>query len=830
MAGVRLENVSKAYGRHTVIRDLSFTIHDGECFTFLGPSGCGKTVVLRMIAGFEQPDSGEIRIGEQLVSCPAKKIFLPPEKRRIGVVFQDYAVWPHKTVYENVIYPLAIQKVPKEEAAARALKTVGMVNLGGLERRLPFQLSGGQQQRVALARALVSRPDIMLLDEPLSNLDANLREEMRFEIKDLQKTTGVTILYVTHDQEVALAISDRVAIMDQTGAIRQIGPPDDIYEKPADSFVFKFMGVSNFIPLECRNGMACVQGSDAVVDYPVPEAHAETLRTKGVMAACRPFDIRIVPDEAKCRGLLKRAVYLGSVMDYRIQVGATEIRVQQDIQEALAQERMFREGDVVGLQFLDLKWFPCERDPRRRRGGIMLKRYLQSLGIAEILLMLSVLVLVVVVAIPVLLIFWTALFVDGQFNLKDIVKVLSEPDTYEALKNSIVIAVGVTFFSTIIGVFFAWLVSRTDLPFKNTMKLLFLVPFMLPSFIGALAWKMLLSPRSGYVNKFIMNAFGFEGSLFDIYSLAGIIAVETMYLFPFVFIQVSGALERMDPTLEESARISGAGLVTITRKITLPLMLPSIAAGALLVALYSLSHFGVPAILGTEAGIYNIPTKIYERIYQSAGSFAAIRTGTILSAILVISAGLILYAQSFILKAGHFQVIAGKSMRPVLLKLRGLKVPLLIFSILYILITVILPTVTIFMVGTLKTYGLEFTLENMTLGKPQVYPLRLEADQGCDLEQFLPVFGRCLRDHAGGHVYLVCHCEDEGAGQVYPGVSRGPAFLRAGDRHRLRRHSPVEREIRRQSVQYGLDHPGRLHCPVHGLFPEIEFGGPGAGP
>ncbi|HTG02078.1 MAG TPA: iron ABC transporter permease [Nitrospirota bacterium] len=342
-------------------------------------------------------------------------------------------------------------------------------------------------------------------------------------------------------------------------------------------------------------------------------------------------------------------------------------------------------------------------------------RHIRSMGIAEILLALSVLVLVVVVAIPVLMIFWTSVYVDGHLNIKDIVKVLSEPDTYEALKNSVVIAAGVTFFSTIIGVFFAWLVSRTDLPFKNTMKLLFLIPFMLPSFIGALAWKMLLSPRSGYVNKFLMAAFGLDTSIFDIYSLWGIIAVETMYLFPFVFIQVSGALERMDPTLEESARISGAGLITITRRITLPLMLPSIAAGALLVALYSLAHFGVPAILGNEVGIYNIPTKIYERLHQSGGSFAAIRTGTVLAAILVIAAGLILYAQSFVLKAGRFQVIAGKSMRPVLLKLRGLKIPLLVLSIVYIAVTVLLPTITIFMVGTLKTYGLEFTRENMTL-------------------------------------------------------------------------------------------------------------------
>ncbi len=336
-------------------------------------------------------------------------------------------------------------------------------------------------------------------------------------------------------------------------------------------------------------------------------------------------------------------------------------------------------------------------------------------GIAEILLALSILILLVVVAIPVILIFWTSFIVNGAFNLRDVLDILSQKDTFEALRNSIIIAAGTTFFSTIIGVFFAWLVSRTDLPLKGTMKLLFLVPFMLPSFIGALAWKMLLSPRSGYINQFLMKAFGLSESLFNIYGFWGIIAVETMYLFPFVFIQVCGALERMDPTLEESARISGAGLFTITRKITIPLIMPSILAGALLIALYSLAHFGVPAILGTEVGIYNIPTKIYEKIHQSAGSFKAIRAGTVLASILVISAGLILYLQSLVLKSGRFQIIAGKSMRPVVLKLRGLRIPLLVLSIVYILITVVMPTVTIFLVGMLKTYGLTITPENMTL-------------------------------------------------------------------------------------------------------------------
>ena len=336
-------------------------------------------------------------------------------------------------------------------------------------------------------------------------------------------------------------------------------------------------------------------------------------------------------------------------------------------------------------------------------------------GTSQILLGLSVAILVIVVAVPVLLIFLNAFWVNGAFNVTDVVKVLREPDTYQALVNSLILASGVTVTGTIVGTFFAWLVTRTDLPFKGTMKVLFLVPFMLPSFIGALAWKMLLSPRSGYINRMFMDVFGFDGPVFDIYTYGGIILVETMYLFPFVFIQVAGALERMDPTLEESARISGANLFTITRRITIPLVMPSILSGSLLIMLYSMAHFGTVAVLGIEAGIYNIPTLIYEKIHQSAGSFASIRTGTVLATVLVITAAFILWLQNRVLSRGKYQIIAGKSFRPTQLKLRGLRIPLLLFCIAYIGFTIVLPTATIFMVGGLKTYGLPFTAENMTL-------------------------------------------------------------------------------------------------------------------
>ena len=336
-------------------------------------------------------------------------------------------------------------------------------------------------------------------------------------------------------------------------------------------------------------------------------------------------------------------------------------------------------------------------------------------GVAHLILFLSIAILVIVVAVPVLLILLNAFFVNGEFNSRDFYMVLMEPETYAALKNSLIIASCTTIGSTIVGTFFAWLVTRTDLPYKGFMKGVFLVPFMLPSFIGALAWKMLLSPNAGFINKFLMSTFNLTDPVFNIYSYLGISSVEVMYLFPFVFIQVCGALERMDPTLEESARISGAGLLTITRKITIPLVLPSILSGALLIMLYSMAHFGTVAVLGIENGIYNIPTLIYERIHQSGGSFEAIRTGTVLATVLVASAAFIIWAQHKILGRGHYQIIGGKSFRPMELKLRGLRYPLLAFCILYIAFTILLPTAVIFLVGGLKTYGLAFTLENLSL-------------------------------------------------------------------------------------------------------------------
>ena len=352
---IRVENVSKGYPGHPVLQNLSLTLKKGECFTLLGPSGCGKTVLLRLLAGFESADAGKIYIGDTLVNDPEARIAVPPENRGLGVVFQDYAVWPHMTVFENVAYPLKIADRPKDEINERVMRMIDIVGMNGLDKRLPSELSGGQQQRVALARALVADPALLLLDEPLSNLDANLREEMRFEIKELQKKLGVTVLYVTHDQEIGLAISDRVAIMNAEGAIQQIGTPWEIFEQPVNPFVFNFMGIANFIDVRREeNSFLVGKGSQ-----PIPWESPVGDSTEWV-AAFRPSDVRIARSGDGLHGVIRRANFLGAMMDYLIEIDGAHLRTSIETHHAIAQDLMFKAGDECSLSFLSLHWFEKE--------------------------------------------------------------------------------------------------------------------------------------------------------------------------------------------------------------------------------------------------------------------------------------------------------------------------------------------------------------------------------------------------------------------------------------------------------------------------------------
>ncbi len=240
MSNVVFNKVSKSYDSNRVVDEFSFEVKDGEFVAFLGPSGCGKTTCLRMLAGLEKNTGGTIHIGDRLVSNSQEGYFLPPEKRNVGMVFQSYAVWPHMNVFNNIAFPLQIAKTPKQEIKAKVEAVLATVELDGLELRMPNQLSGGQQQRVALARGLVAEPDVLLLDEPLSNLDAKLREKMRKDIRRIQKNAKITLVYVTHDQIEATEMSDRMIIMNK-GKIIQSGSPIDVKSSPINEFVRNFL-------------------------------------------------------------------------------------------------------------------------------------------------------------------------------------------------------------------------------------------------------------------------------------------------------------------------------------------------------------------------------------------------------------------------------------------------------------------------------------------------------------------------------------------------------------------------------------------------------------
>ena len=353
---IKVEGVAKAYGKHQVHKGLDLGIKKGECFTLLGPSGCGKTVLIRLIAGHEVPDDGRIIIDNTVVSDNASGEYIPPERRGLGIVFQDYAVWPHMTVYDNIAYPLKMEKRPKEEIDKLVMKMIDIVGMKGLDKRLPSELSGGQQQRVALARALVADPAVMLLDEPLSNLDANLREEMRFEIKNLQQQFGITVMYVTHDQEVALAISDRIAIMDNEGNIRQIGTPYEIFEKPADLFIFKFMGIANFLGVREENGAYLVGSGSQQIPWEAPQGSVQKW-----VAAFRPSDVIVSRGGEGLKGVIKRANFLGATMDYMIEIDGETLRTEIVTHEAISEGLMFNEGEECVVNFRALHWFDAEQ-------------------------------------------------------------------------------------------------------------------------------------------------------------------------------------------------------------------------------------------------------------------------------------------------------------------------------------------------------------------------------------------------------------------------------------------------------------------------------------
>jgi iron(III) transport system ATP-binding protein len=334
VASVALRNLSKRYGNQTVVDRINLQIEHGKLVCLLGPSGCGKTTTLRLIAGFIEPSDGEIQVGDKIVSTPART--LPPEQRNMSMIFQSYALWPHMTVAENVAYGLTLRKLGRDTIAQKVAAMLATMRLSPLGERYPGELSGGQQQRVALARALIVDPQTLLLDEPLSNLDANLREEMRFEVRRLHDQYRYTTVYVTHDQTEAMTTADLVAVMN-LGKIEQLGTPQEIYERPRSEFVARFIGASNVL-----TGKALDRSHIEIAGVPV-RCDATDIAGPQAAISIRQHDIRLspapgAPSENTISATIVRNVFLGASRDYMVELAdGTQLRVVTPPAEDIAQ-------------------------------------------------------------------------------------------------------------------------------------------------------------------------------------------------------------------------------------------------------------------------------------------------------------------------------------------------------------------------------------------------------------------------------------------------------------------------------------------------------------
>ncbi|MBI3965492.1 MAG: ABC transporter ATP-binding protein [Chloroflexi bacterium] len=328
MARVELRGVRKSFGPTIAVRDVDLTVADGTFVALLGPSGCGKSTLLRLIAGLERLEAGEIRLGSQLVATKDRDV--PPERRGVGMLFQSYALWPHMTVLQNVAFPLESLGRRGREADAIALETLARVGLAGYERRRPAQLSGGQRQRVALARALVGEPGVLLLDEPLSNLDARLRDQMRFEIRELHRRLGGTVLYVTHDQAEAMTLADAVVVM-ADGVVRQVAPGAQLYSEPVDAFVAALVGQANLVPARpiaaASSGRQPVEVSGATLaarTSGVANGRATLLVRPEWLALSRSLAAEPSRPSGRLTGHVVTVAYAGATTTYRLRVDGTE--------------------------------------------------------------------------------------------------------------------------------------------------------------------------------------------------------------------------------------------------------------------------------------------------------------------------------------------------------------------------------------------------------------------------------------------------------------------------------------------------------------------------
>ena len=641
---LKVTNLTKIYGQTLALDGISFEIRRGETLALLGPSGCGKSTTLKIVSGLERPDAGDISIFGATVVSVTNGTFVPSEKRNLGLVFQSYAIWPHMTVEQNVSYPLQVRKVPKDTAARQVDEILEVVGLAGYKKRSATQLSGGQQQRVALARALVYRPALLLLDEPLSNLDAKLRDELRAEIRRIQNQLDLTVLYVTHDQVEALTLADHVAVMNH-GHIEQIGSPLSVYDTPRTLFVQGFLGKAFFFDGILRKREHALEiHLDAGPVLSVSQI-TEIPDSSRVCVSMRAEDISLSSASVRNAVCLPACVletqFLGDKCEHTMRVG------DQDLVLDLPRTVNLVTGERVNLYIpsdrlrIWTKDGPPPTQPKpeslstpEKPDGIAHPKISSHASrrrskIGQILFALAnketLLGIVTVLGLSIFTLFPIAFVVIGSFNaaqpghpwqwgLDAWVGAFTSPRTLSSIGYSLLLTIRVPI-AVLIGFVVAWLLVRVQIPGKSFIEFSLWLSYFLPSLPVALGWILLLHKDYGLINKLLMMLPFVKEPVFDVNSVTGILWVHlTLTTIPVMMILLAPALRQLDASLEQSAKVCGSGNVQTLWRILIPILSPALFTSLLAGFIRGLEAFEIEQLLGIPAGIYVYATRVYDLV------------------------------------------------------------------------------------------------------------------------------------------------------------------------------------------------------------------------
>lgn len=626
---LEVKELAKSYGRAVALDGVSFEIRRGETLALLGPSGCGKSTTLKIISGLELPDGGEVSIFGQTVVSVSRNAFVPAEKRNLGLVFQSYAIWPHMTVEQNVSYPLEVRRAPKRDAAKQVDEILEVVGLAGYQKRPATQLSGGQQQRVALARALVYNPSLLLLDEPLSNLDARLRDELRAELRRIQRQMNLTVLYVTHDQVEALTLADHVAVMNQ-GRIEQLGTPLSVYDTPRTLFVQNFLGKACLFEATVKQAGNPVQLELDVGPVLTLSIQRDLSLDARVYVSFRAEDVSLdvepTPNELRLPAVVVERRFLGSKLEYVVRVGQQDLVLESpravtvdagdNIDLYIPRERIRiweKGGGSHGAPDEPKAKSPHGDKPAGRQRKLFTNHKANCFGLT----------IVFVVALFTLL--PVAFVVVGSFNaaapgsawrwgLRAWEQLFASTRTLDAVGYSLLLTIRVPI-AVLIGFLVAWLLVRVQIPGKSFIEFSLWLSYFLPSLPVAIGWILLLHKDYGLVNRALMMLPFVKGPVFDIHSVGGILWVHlTLTTIPVMMILLAPALRQLDASLEQSAKVCGSGNLRTLRRILVPILAPALLTSLLAGFIRGLEAFEIEQLLGIPAGIYVYATRVYDLV------------------------------------------------------------------------------------------------------------------------------------------------------------------------------------------------------------------------